>query len=900
MHFLAYNFHLFIYALLFMGSVLQLGCASSTPSQLQLEANAIINSGWWNLSHSDSNHICSLIDGISCNDARSVTGITYLYTKRRIQLATLNLSAFKNLETLEVCYSSLEGTIPPEIGSISKLSRLRLSHNSLQGKIPFTLENLFNLTYLDLSYNYLHGKIPTTIGSFSKLIHLDLSFNFLWGEISHIKNIFKLTHLYLSNNSLQGKIPITIGSFSKLTHLKLSHNSIFGEIPPTIGYLSKLTHLELSHNSIFGEIPPTIGNLSKLTHLDLSHNYIHGEIPPTMGNLSKLTYLDLFDNSLQGETPLTVGNLSKLTYLDLSYNSLQGKTPLMVGNLSKLTYLNLSYNSLEGEIPSSVGNLSTLTYLDLSHNSLNGKMPPTIGNLVGLTFLYLSHNSIHGEIPPTIGNLTQLSSLIISNNYIQGPIPFELSFLVNLNFVDVSYNKINGTLPISLSNLRNLQHLDISHNQLAGSLKPFTVQYLSLLKSLDLSFNNFQGPIPDGLHPSVLVGNEGVCSNISDIQTIYKFKPCSIQAKKLKHNQLVIAIFITIFLIMTFLLLLHLRKNQMEIKNKHARITETPKNGDYFCIWNYDERIAYEDIVAVTEDFDLNYCIGTGAYGSVYRAQLPSGKIVAVKKLHGFEAKVPKFDESFRNEAKVLSEIKHRHIIKLHGFCFHKRVMFLIYEYMEKGSLSSTLFDDMEAINLDWRKRVNIVKGTAHALSYLHHDCAPPIVHRDISASNVLLNSKWEPTVSDFGTARFLNLNSSNRTIVAGTIGYIAPELAYTMDVNEKCDVYSFGVVALETLMGKHPKEILSSLQSNCIDDAIKLGEILDQRLSPPSFSILQDIVAVAIVAFVCLNLNPCSRPTMKCISQCFLGQLTPFNIPLRDISLQQLMSQELRHCLKL
>ncbi|KAK8466263.1 hypothetical protein PHAVU_008G044701 [Phaseolus vulgaris] len=221
--------------------------------------------------------------------------------------------------------------------------------------------------------------------------------------------------------------------------------------------------------------------------------------------------------------------------------------------------------------------------------------------------------------------------------------------------------------------------------------------------------------------------------------------------------------------------------------------------------------------------------------------------------------------------------------------------MFLIYEYMEKGSLFSVLYDDMEAMEFDWKRRVNTMKGIAHALSYLHHDCVPPIVHRDISACNVLLNSNWEPTVSDFGISRFLNLDSSNRTIVAGTIGYIAPELAYTMVVNEKCDVYSFGVVALETLMGKHPKDILSSLQSTST-----ICEILDQRLPHPTVSVLQDIVVVAIVAFACLNPNPCSRPTMKCISQCFLTRLTPFNIPLHHISLQQLRSRELTHYLKL
>ncbi|KAG2404123.1 MDIS1-interacting receptor like kinase [Vigna angularis] len=569
------NFHLLIYVFVFMGSVFELGCAS-TPSQLQLEASAVINSGWWNLSHSQSLHICSKIDGIHCNDAGSVTRITYKYSKQPIELATLNLPAFKNLEHLELSYI-LKGTIPSEIGNMS------------------------NLRHLDFSYNFLQ------VGHFP----------FLYG-------------------------------------------------------------------------------------------------------------------------------------------------------------LDLSYNCLSGAIP----------------------MP------------------------------------------------------------------------------------------------------LDSIYDMNLSFNNLSGPIPSGVNPYALIGNKDVCSNNTNIQIKYQFQPCSVNQKK--RRQLVIILSITIFLIMAFLLLLYLGHSRIAIKNKHAKITETSKNGDMFCIWNYDGSIAYEDIITVTEDFDLKYCIGTGAYGSVYKAQLPSGKIVAVKKLHGFEAEVPTFDESFRNEAKVLSEIKHRHIVKLHGFCLHKRIMFLIYEYMEKGSLLSVLRYDMEAIEFDWKKRVNTVKGTAHALSYLHHDCVPPIVHRDISASNVLLNSKWEPIVSDFGTARFLNFDSSNRTIVAGTIGYIAPELAYTMVVNEKCDVYSFGVVALETLMGKHPKEILLSLQSTSTHDDIKLCEILDQRLPHPTFSILQDIVVVAIVTLACLNPNPCSRPTMKHISQCFLSQFTPLSIPLHHISLQQLMSQELRHSLKL
>ncbi|KAG4128375.1 hypothetical protein ERO13_D09G017101v2 [Gossypium hirsutum] len=218
--------------------------------------------------------------------------------------------------------------------------------------------------------------------------------------------------------------------------------------------------------------------------------------------------------------------------------------------------------------------------------------------------------------------------------------------------------------------------------------------------------------------------------------------------------------------------------SRFKLKNNHVSVQPT-KNGDLCSIWDYDGKIAYEDIVAATEDFDFRYCIGVGGYGSVYKAKLPCGKVVALKKLHHLEAENPTFDRSFRNEIKFLSEIRHRNIVKLHGFCLHRRSMFLIYEYMEKGSLFCNLRDEVNAVEMDWTRRVEIIKGIAHALSYLHHDCCPPIVHRDISSNNVLLNSSFEAFVADFGTARMLDLDSSNQTIIVGTCGYVAPVLEW-------------------------------------------------------------------------------------------------------------------------
>ncbi|KAL8092081.1 hypothetical protein AgCh_034388 [Apium graveolens] len=178
--------------------------------------------------------------------------------------------------------------------------------------------------------------------------------------------------------------------------------------------------------------------------------------------------------------------------------------------------------------------------------------------------------------------------------------------------------------------------------------------------------------------------------------------------------------------------------------------------------------------------------------------------------------------------------------------------------------------DDGHALELDWSKRVNIVKGIALALSYLHHECTPSIVHRDISTNNILLNSTMEAFVADFGESRLLDPDSSNQTMVAGTYGYIAPELAYTMVVTEKCDVYSFGVVALEIMMGRHPGDLLSSLTTLKSTQTKMLNDILDTRLPRPTRQQKHDIFLVLTQAFACLCSNHKSRPSMIALSHKF------------------------------
>ncbi|GMN42346.1 hypothetical protein TIFTF001_011568 [Ficus carica] len=328
------------------------------------------------------------------------------------------------------------------------------------------------------------------------------------------------------------------------------------------------------------------------------------------------------------------------------------------------------------------------------------------------------------------------------------------------------------------------------------------------------------------------------------------------------------------------------------------------KNGDFLSIWNYDGKIAYNDIIKATEDFDIKYCIGTGKFGSVYKARLPTGRVVALKKLHSVEAEEPAFINSFMNEVHVLSKIRHRNIVKLHGFCLYKQNMFLVYEYMKRGSLFCVLRNGNEAAQLGWNKRISIIEGIAHALSYMHHDCNPPIVHRDVTTSNVLLDMEMKASVSDFGIARLLYPDSSNQTEIAGTFGYIAPEYAYTTALTEKGDVYSFGVVVLETIMGRHPPEIISLVSSPCPPSSsswrsVMLKDVLDSRLSAPDNGLIitkvsSSVVLVLTLALACLRSEPKSRPTMMMVCRQLLLPRTPLRQPLHSISIQQLVNQEI------
>ncbi|TYJ29013.1 hypothetical protein E1A91_A06G040500v1 [Gossypium mustelinum] len=794
--------------------------------------------------------------GIHCNHADSVTKINLIGYGVKGTLHSFPFSSLPNLAELDLSINELYGIIPHNIRQLSKLTYLDLSYNQhltlahlyenqLSGPIPEELGNLNSLVDLELSENQLNGSIPASLGSLSNL------------EILHVRD-----------NRLSGSIPNEIGNLMKLIVLELDHNNLTGNLPQGICRGGSLEYFTANDNQLTGPIPQGLKNCTTLKRVYLERNRLRGNISEDLGVYPNLTFIELSDNELFGEVSSNWGLCRSLQSLSIARNNLSGTIPAEIGNSRQIHRLDLSSNHLVGEIPKKISKLTSLLYLYLNGNKLSGSLPLELGLMSKLLYLDLSANQLSNFIPETIGNLSMSFYLNFSVNRFSQRIPIQVGKLTSLVQLDLSHNMLSGEIPGELQSLRSLETLNLSHNNLSGEI-PSSLEKLRGLYTVDISYNELQGPIPNCqafLNASVqeLEGNKGLCGNASGLP------PCTPFSKKGHNNNktLLVVIFsllsvsgLSISSIALFFAFKKRKKDADEGRQSNA------SDEIFFSISFFNGRKLYEEIIRATKDFDAQYCIGKGGYGNVYKAELSSGDVVAVKKFHLLHTSEMADQRQFLNEVRALVETRHRNIVKFYGFCSSAGHSFLVYKYLERGSLASVLRKNEESKKLDWNKRVNIVEGVVNALSYLHHDCSPPIVHRDITSNNILLDLEYEAHLSDFGTAKLLNPDSSNWSNIAGTYGYIAPELSYTMQVTEKCDVYSFGVLALELISGAYSGEFLSNL-SILTAESIPLNNVLDQRLSPPLPEVVNKLVFILKLSVSCLDNNPKSRPTMHTVSQ--------------------------------
>ncbi|KAF2291260.1 hypothetical protein GH714_021085 [Hevea brasiliensis] len=452
----------------------------------------------------------------------------------------------------------------------------------------------------------------------------------------------------------------------------------------------------------------------------------------------------------------------------------------------------------------------------------------------------------------------------MSRNRLSGSIPGQIGHLQGLDILlNLSRNYLTGPIPDSFANLSKLANLDLSHNKLTGTLT--VLGSLDNLVSLDVSYNKFSGFLPDtkffhDIPAIAYAGNPELCINRNK---------CPLSGnrhvKNTRHLVMctLLSLTVTLLVVLVGLLLFTRIRRAAFARNNEENILE----------WDFTPfqklNFSVNDIVTRLSDSNV---IGKGCSGIVYRVETPLKQVIAVKKL--WPVKNGEFPERdwFSAEVRTLGSIRHKNIVRLLGCCNNGKTRLLLFDYISNGSLAGLLHE--KKLFLDWDARYKIILGAAHGLAYLHHDCTPPIVHRDIKANNILVGPQFEAFLADFGLAKLVDAAECSiaSNTIAGSYGYIAPEYGYSFRITEKSDVFSYGVVLLEVLTGKEPTDnripegahILAWVNKELRERKREFTTILDQQLLLRSGTQLQEMLQVLGVALLCVNPSPGERPTMK------------------------------------
>ncbi|KAG0520333.1 hypothetical protein BDA96_08G065400 [Sorghum bicolor] len=605
-----------------------------------------------------------------------------------------------------------------------------------------------------------------------------------------------------------------------------------------------MVYLELDDNKMVGNIPLQLGNCKNLTLLNLAHNKLEGPVPSEFGNLEKLEVLKLQENYLSGSIPSAFSSLMNLGILNLSQNSFTGEIPPRLFNLLYLTNVNLEGKKISGKIPSFPTTVTSLIELNLANNLLIGTIPSMTTSL--RTALNLSHNQLSGSVPPYMGDLTGLEILDLSYNNLSGQVPSSLTGLTSLTVLDLSYNQLSGELPsfgpfvsvISSGNpgLRNIT--EDNKGASAGTFVGTSVEKRHTVIIFFMSAGTFVGTL---------------------VLTAVAVYLCSKRISRVEDADKII-------------------DGQLAMNNNHTSAAEfmkakregwriTPFQALNFEVADISHRLTEENLV------------GSGGSGHVHRVTCTnwhngSTTVVAVKQIRSVGSLDEKLEREFESEASILCNIRHNNIVKLLCCLSGTESKLLVYDYMDNGSLDRWLHGDY--VPLDWPTRVIVAVGAAQGLCYMHHECSPPIIHRDVKTSNILLDLEFRAKVADFGLARMLARAGEPNTMsaVAGSFGYMPPEYAYTMKVNEKVDVFGFGVVLLELTTGKKANDggeqgSLAEWAGHHYRSGANIPNAMDVCIRYAGYT--DEIETMFRLGVQCTANSPSSRPTMKDVLQILL-----------------------------
>ncbi|XP_028752449.1 probable LRR receptor-like serine/threonine-protein kinase At1g56130 [Neltuma alba] len=878
---------------------------------------------------------------IKCDCSNGICHITALmvYALDVVGEIPKDLWTLTHLTYLKLDQNYLTGSLPLAIGNLTRMQYLSFGTNALSGELPKELGNLTELILLGLGSNNFYGSIPSELGKLEKLEQIYIDSSGLSGQIPPtFANLKNLVTVWASDMELTGRIPDFIGNWSKLTTLRFQGNSFEGSIPSSFSNLTSLSELRISelskrssslafirnmtslsvlvlrNNNISDSIPSNIGVFVKLTQLDLSFNNIRGHIPGSLFNLNLLTHLFLGNNKLSGAIPSLKS--PNLLNIDLSYNNLLGNLPYWANQPN--LQLNLVANNLTIEGSNSSGLHSGLRCLQQNfpcHRGTGiyynfaikcGGPPITLSKRIS----YERDDAVLGPATYFVTDTTRWAvsnvgvftgiyeapyTSWVSNQFI-GTLNSELYETARLSASSLRYYGLgleNGAYNISLY-FAETSILDrtATWKSLGRRVFDIYIQGKHVLKDFDIkreagnvSFRavrkDFRVNVTENfVEIHLFWAGKGTCCIpaqgtygplISAISATPDFIP--IVSNKLPHstknrNGLIVGVVVGVGVVsllsaLVVFYIIQRIKRQGNAAEELLGIDTKPYTFSYSKLKN------------ATGDFNPGNKLGEGGFGPVYKGTINDGTIIAVKQL---SIASHQGESQFIAEIATISAVQHRNLVKLYGCCLEGKKRLLVYEYLENKSLDQALFGN--CLNLNWPARYDICIGVARGLTYLHEESRLRIVHRDVKASNILLDHELTPKISDFGLAKLYDDKMTHiSTRVAGTIGYLAPEYAMRGHLTEKVDVFSFGILALEIVSGRPNSD--SSLEGekmyllewtwqlhekNCI-----LG-LLDPKLLKDFNE--EEVKRIIGISLLCTQASPSLRPTMSRIVAMLSGDI--------------------------
>lgn len=587
--------------------------------------------------------------------------------------------------------------------------------------------------------NLLSGTVPSSaFGNLTELTVLDLSLNpFLTSEIPpDIWSLENLEKIFLQGCGFHGGVPGSIAGLQNLTNLDLSENNLTGRLPMLASF-KNLVSFDVSQNRLSGTFPEGICNGNGLVTLSLHSNSFNGSLPDSISQCRSLERFQVQNNEFSGDFPSGLWSLPKIKVIRAENNRFSGEIPNSVSMASQLEQIQMDGNSFTGKIPQGLGQVKSLYRFSASMNRLLGEIPPNFCDSPVMSILNLSHNALSGKIPE-LKKCRKLVSLSLADNSLTAEIPESLADLPVLTYLDLSANKLSGPIPQELQNLK-LALFNVSFNQLSGRVPALLIS---------------------GLPASFLEGNPGLCgpglpSSCSDPES-RRHRTGGLTTLASALISIAFGIGLLIFTA-GFLVYRKSSKQKMEKAVWHS-------------VFFYPLRVTEQDLIAgMNEKSAVQTC---GVFGRVYILSLPSGELVAVKKLANFRNQSPK---TLKSDIKTLAKIRHKSIAKILGFCYCDDLIFMIYEYLPGGSLGDLI--RQQDFELKWSDRLRITIGVAQGLAYLHKDYVPHIIHRDVRSNNVLLDSGLMPKLTDFALDRVVGEAAFQTTVASESASscYIAP-----------------------------------------------------------------------------------------------------------------------------